>query len=323
MKPIVWALMGTGWFAGEACVGAIKQARGARLAGVLGSSPEKGKQFAAKHDLARAYAGIDELASDPEINAVWITTPNNLHLEHATRLVKAGKHLLVEKPLATTYADAQALEWAAKQSGRIVRVGYHHRFRRIHQEIRDRIRNGRIGRVCFFRIHFFVDIGGLPSSWRRQAASSGGWAINDVGTHLIDLMLWLTDLPATVVGARLLAQRHDLETDDGAAVLFGLGPKATGIVETSMALQSPASRIEVYGDAGWLRAEGSLGGAVALETSESGAVDFAGGLDPFVAQVEAFAEAIEGRASEIGDLPRAVENVRLIQEARLLSARRG
>ena len=322
MRPIAWALMGTGWFADGACAGAIGRARGQRLVGVLGSSPEKSQRFAERHGLARAYADIDELAGDPAIDAVWITTPNHLHREHATRLAAAGKHLLVEKPLATSYADAQALDWSAGQSGRIVRVGYHHRFRAVHREIRDRIQAGRIGRVAFFRIHFFIDIGGLPSPWRRQPDSSGGWAINDVGTHLIDLMLWTTGLPATVTGARLAAQVRGQQTDDGAAVLFDLGPRAIGSVETSMALRSPASRIEVYGDAGWLRAEGSLGGATVLESSESGAVDLGGGPDPFVAQLEAFADALDGRPDEVGDLKRAVENVRLIQEARLANARR-
>jgi 1,5-anhydro-D-fructose reductase (1,5-anhydro-D-mannitol-forming) len=323
MTSIAWALMGTGWFADDACAGAIKRARGARLLGALGSSQEKSREFAARHGLAKSYGSIDELAADGEVDAVWITTPNNLHVVHATRLAKAGKHVLVEKPLATTFADAQGLEWAARQSGRIVRVGYHHRFRPIHSEMRNRILAGRIGGVCLYRIHFFVNIGGLPSAWRRRSVSSGGWAINDVGTHLIDLMLWMTNLPAAVVGARLVPQLRGLETDDGATVLFSLGQSATGVVETSMALTSPASRIEVYGEAGWLRAEGSLGGATLLETSEAGVVNCGGGdHDPFVAEVEAFQDAIEGRTSEIGDLPRAVENVKLIQEARLLSERR-
>jgi 1,5-anhydro-D-fructose reductase (1,5-anhydro-D-mannitol-forming) len=322
MKSIVWALMGTGWFADDACVAAIKGAKGARLAGALGSSPEKSRAFSTKHALNKAYTNIDELAADGEIDAVWITTPNHLHVEHASRLLKSGKHVLLEKPAATTYAEAQALEWTARHSRRVARIGYHHRFRPVHQDIRKRILSGAIGQVCLFRIHFFVDIGGLPSAWRRESSSSGGWAINDVGTHLIDLMLWMTDLPATVAGARLVAQRRGLETDDGATVLFRLGARGSGVAETSMALQSPASRIEVYGDAGWLRAEGSLTGGKLLETSDSGVVSLPDGGNPFVAQVEAFAETVEGAPSEIGDLSRAAENVRLIQEARMLSGLR-
>jgi 1,5-anhydro-D-fructose reductase (1,5-anhydro-D-mannitol-forming) len=320
MAKLRWALAGSGWFADDACVGAIRAATNTELVGVLGSSRARGHEFNQKHKLPRVYDTIDALAADQDVDAVWITTPNHLHVEQALRLMKGGKHVLIEKPLATTYADAQAVAVVARQTGRVARVGYHHRFRRSHQEIRDRIRAGQIGNVCFIRIRHFVDLGGLPSTWRRASDTSGGWAINDVGTHIIDLMLWLTKLPADVAGAVLAAQRHGLATDDGAAVLFRLGVTGIGVMETSMALANPGSSLEVFGDAGWIRTNDSFGGGSLIETANDGRVQLASGRDPFVAEVEAMADEIAGKDTDLGDLPLAAENVRLIQEARLMDA---
>ena len=320
MERVRWALMGTGWFADDTCAGAIRSARGAELVGVLGSSPERGAAFNAKHRLPKVYPSLAALAEDPAVAAVWITTPNHRHAEDAIALMRAGKHVLIEKPLATSEAGARAVAAAAAETGRVARVGYHHRFRGTHRDIRDRLRRGAIGAVCFLRIRHFVELGGLPSVWRRDPATSGGWAINDVGTHIIDLMLWLAGEPAHIAGAVLAAQRFGLGTDDGAAALFRLGERGIGVMETSMALKNPGSNIEIFGETGWIRADDSFGGASVIETSADGRIDLGAGPDPFVAEVEAMGEAIAGRDTDLGDLASAIDNVRLIQEARAFDA---
>jgi len=200
----------------------------------------------------------------------------------------------------------------------VLRIGYHHRFRSAHARLREMVDSGQLGRLGFFRIHMFARYPNPPPPWRRRADTSGGWAINDVGTHLIDLMLWITGLPAEVAGARLTTQRFKVDTDDSVAILFSLGESAIGLLETSTALASPASRIEVYGDRGWARGEGTLGGSGILETSTEGRIVLEE-VEPFITEVEAMNEAIAGRPAISADGRIGVENVRLIQRARRMS----
>ena len=113
---------------------------------------------------------------------------------------------------------------AARRAGVTLAVGYQHRFRPAHRRLFDLVRVGTVGAVGLMRIHRFwrwpyyedMDPSG-PPAWRRSSAESGGWVTNDLGSHLIDLALWLSGLPATLAGAALATQRFAVETEDTAA----------------------------------------------------------------------------------------------------------
>lgn len=318
MDKIGWAIVGTSGFANSEAARAIKESGAARLIGAVGSTPDKSRQFQARHGASRSYSSLDELARDPEVSVVWVAGPNNLHSSTSIELARAGKHILVEKPMAIAVEDAKAMVAAASRHNVALRIGYHHRFRSAHARLREIVASGQLGKIGFFRIHMFARYPGPPAAWRQAANTSGGWAINDVGTHLIDLMLWITGLPAEVAGAKLATQRFDVETDDCVALLFSLGKQGIGLVETSTALASPSSRIEIHGDAGWARAEGTLGGSGNLETSAKGKIALPE-HDPFAAEVRAMNEAIENKKTISAEGPIGVENVRLIQRAREMS----
>ena len=320
MKRTGWAIVGTSGFADSDAAPAIAATMSARLIGAAGSTPQKSREFQQRHHAERSYENLDELRRDPEVEVVWVAGPNHLHAPAAVALARAGKHVLVEKPMAISVAEAKTMVEAADAAGVQLRIGYHHRFRAAHARLRQLVADGRLGKIGFFRIHLFVRYPGPPAPWRRAADTSGGWAINDIGTHLIDLMLWMTGLPADVAGARLTTQRFEVETDDSVALLFSLGKSATGLLETSTALGSPSSRIEIYGDAGWARADGTLGGSGVIETSYDGKTELKE-EDPFAAQVAAMNDVIANRAAISAEGPIGVENVRLIQRARELALR--
>lgn len=318
MAEIGWAIVGTSGFADSEAARAVKAAEGARLIGAVGSTAKKSRGFQERHGAARSYASLEDLGRDAEVAVVWVAGPNHLHSSAAIELARAGKHVLVEKPMAISVAEAEAMVAAAVRHKVELRIGYHHRFRSAHLRLREIVAKGQLGKIGIFRIHMFARYPGLPAPWRRAADTSGGWAINDVGTHLIDLMLWITGLPAEVAGARLTTQRFKVDTDDSVALLFSLGESATGLIETSTALGSPSSRIEIYGDGGWARAEGTLGGSGALETSFDGKSALME-QDPFIAQVMAMNDVIAHKAAISAEGAIGVENVRLIQGARKLS----
>ena len=135
-----------------------------------------------------------------------------------------------------------------------------------------------------------------PPQWRRSGSQSGGWVINDIGAHLLDLMLWMCGQDGTLAGALLASQQFDLPTDDSAAVLVRLGKSAIGIMETSCANDSPGSRIEVYGSQGWIRADDTLSGASTVTAHDGRTVSFpvVPMLDAYAAEVADFLAAMRG-----------------------------
>jgi 1,5-anhydro-D-fructose reductase (1,5-anhydro-D-mannitol-forming) len=303
--PIRVGILGTSGHASRVAAPALMQSPHTELIGAAGSAPDRGEAFAKKHGLKRAYLDFAALLRDPDIDAVWICSPNHLHAAQVRECAAAGKHVLVEKPLATSRADAEAAGAAAAKAGVVLQVGCQHRFRPAHQRLHDLVRAGAVGPLGYFRIHRFwrypyyedMDPAG-PPVWRRSADESGGWIINDIGSHLIDLLLWVAGAQGRTAGAVLASQQFtNVPTEDSTAVLIALDGAGIGIVETSCANESPGSRIEIYGRDGWIRAENTLSGASTIlmnggrsETFEPVAV-----LDTYLSQVADFAAAVRGK----------------------------
>ena len=141
--------------------------------------------------------------------------------------------------------------------------------------------------------------------------------------YLVDLMLWLSGAKAEVVGACLATQRFAVETEDSAALLLSLGGKGIGMIDTSAALASPGSRIEVYGAGGWIRGDDTLTGEGVIVTHRGEEQRFApiDSLETYLAEVVDFARAIAGGPSIGADGEVAAENVRILEQARARGVR--
>lgn len=305
-RPMRFGVIGTSGHATRIAAPTLAVSADAVLLGAAGSRPERSVELARRHALERSYPSLDALLGDPDVDAVWICSPNHLHAAHVARCAAAGKHVLVEKPLATAVRDAESAIDAARRAGVTLAVGYQHRFRPAHRRLFDLVRGGAVGTVGLVRIHRFwrwpyyesMDASG-PPAWRRSLAESGGWVTNDLGSHLIDLVLWLSGLPASLAGAALATQRFAVETEDTAALLLSLGGAAIGIVETSAANESPGSRIEIYGGAGWIRAANTLTGKGTIVTASGEELSFPApaACEPYAAQVADFVRAVRGEPS--------------------------
>jgi 1,5-anhydro-D-fructose reductase (1,5-anhydro-D-mannitol-forming) len=315
---------GTSGHADRVAAPTIRASQAATLAGAAGSDPGRSRDFAARHGAARAYDELDAMLADPAVDAVWICSPNHLHGSHVARCAAAGKHMLVEKPLGTSEADIQAAAAAAERAGVVLRVGFQHRFRPAHLRLRRLLAEGAVGRIGFVRIHRFwswpyfpgLDPAG-PPEWRRHRATSGGWVINDIGSHLLDLMLWLAGQPGIFAGGLLASQTFDFETDDSTAVLVRLGTNGIGVMETSNANQTAGSRIEICGALGWIRAEDTLTGAGVITTHDGQrhTFDAVGPLDAYALELTDFAAAVAGAPGEGADAAAGLAVSRIIAAA--------
>jgi predicted dehydrogenase len=199
------AVTGTG-FIGAVHVEALHRL-GIRVKGILGSSPGKSEIAAQQLGLAKAYVSYEELLSDPEVEVVHITTPNRWHREMVIGALDAGKHVVCEKPLATNSMEtAELVERATKSPRLLTAVNYNVRFSPLALQARQLIQQGAIGRVLSVRGAYIQDWLLKETDWNwRLLPEEGGElrAIGDIGTHWMDLILFLTGLQIDSVFADL------------------------------------------------------------------------------------------------------------------------
>jgi predicted dehydrogenase len=193
MAALTAAVVGTG-FIGPVHVEALRRL-GHRVAGVLGSTAERGRAAADRLGLPRAYTTLDELLADPGVQVVHVTSPNRHHFDLCRRAIAAGKHVVCEKPLAMTAAESAELTRLAGAAPVVTAVCYNVRFYPLCWEARERLRG--LGPVYHVTGSYLQDWLLHPTdfNWRVQADAGGALrAVADIGTHWLDLLTWITGL---------------------------------------------------------------------------------------------------------------------------------
>ncbi len=209
---IATAVVGTG-FIGPVHVEGLRRA-GIHVTGILGSTPEKSQQAAERLHLPRGYGSLSEILDDEIVQVVHLTTPNRLHFEQATQVLRAGKHVLCEKPLAMNSTESASLVRLARETGRVAGVNYNIRYYPLCREVAERVRQGMLGEVFHVAGSYTQDwlFHESDFNWRVLAEDGGELrAVADIGTHWLDLVQFMTGLPIEAVCADLRTvypQRH-------------------------------------------------------------------------------------------------------------------
>ncbi|MDG2167617.1 MAG: Gfo/Idh/MocA family oxidoreductase, partial [Opitutales bacterium] len=188
------AITGTG-FMGTVHTEALKRLKGIEVIGIQGSSPEKSKAAAEQLELAKAYESWEDLVNDPEVDAVHICTPNRLHFPQTVDALKAGKHVLCEKPLAMDTNESTELVRLASETGLVAGVNYNLRFYPLNVEAKQRVIDGELGSVHSVFGSYQQDwlLKDTDYNWRVLAEEQGDLrAVADIGTHWIDLVQYIT-----------------------------------------------------------------------------------------------------------------------------------
>jgi predicted dehydrogenase len=224
------AVIGTG-FIGTVHVEALRRI-GVGVRGVLGSTPERGAARAEALGVPRAYDSLDDLLADPAVQVVHVTSPNDLHVAQAAAALKAGRHVVCEKPLAMDAAGSAELVAVAAASGLVNATNFNIRYYPLNQDARERVAAGGIGEVRLVTGHYFQDWLLLDSdwNWRLQPDRGGGLrAVGDIGSHWMDLMTYVT-------GRRIVEVMADLTT------FIGTRQQPAGPVET-FSTERPADTV--------------------------------------------------------------------------------
>jgi predicted dehydrogenase len=251
------AVIGIG-FVGRAHIEALRRLN-IPIVGLLGSSRERTAEACRHLGVPRAYSSLAELAADPESDVAHVCTPNHLHFEQAVAVLRAGKHVMCEKPLAMNVREAAGLVELAQSQRGVGAVAYNLRYYPLCQEAKVLIDQGVIGEPNLVHGGFLQDWLFYPTDWNwRLERELGGdlRAVADIGTHWLDLVTWLTgrrvrevcaDL-ATVIPLRKrphgrvetfqtagTASSDDvaITTDDYASVLLRFERKLRGVMTVS------------------------------------------------------------------------------------------
>jgi predicted dehydrogenase len=255
-RAIHAAVIGTG-FIGAVHIGALRRL-GIPIAGVLGSSPERGTDRAAMLGVTRAYASLAELLSDPLVSVVHVTTPNVVHHEQVKQIISAGRHVICEKPLAVNSSQSAEMAAMARTSGKVAAVCYNTRFYPLNQQARGMVAAGELGDIRMISGQYHQDWLAKDTDWNwRLEADEGGAlrSVSDIGTHWLDLTTFISGLRASSVLAELatfIRQRKKpvgpvatfsaasgateprrIVTDDAAMILLRYPNGARGVMSTS------------------------------------------------------------------------------------------
>ena len=226
---------------------------GATLAAVVDIEQPRAEQLAAEHD-ATALSELHQALSVPDIDAVAICTPSGNHAELAEAALKAGKHVVVEKPLDVSLEAGQRVARAQVESGRTVAVISQHRFDPSSLAVDRAIREGRLGRVTsgsatisWWRSQAYYDSAG----WRGTWALDGGGALMNQGIHTIDLLVWFLGTPVEVFAWTGCLAHERIEVEDTAVATIRFESGALGVIQgTTAAYPGLNARVQVHGDRG-------------------------------------------------------------------------
>lgn len=298
------AMLGTGKIADNELAPAMRLARGAELWSVFSRSHERAREFAHRHRAASAtpaYDNLDALLDDPALEAVIVATPDGLHAEQSIRAARAGKHVLTEKPMATTREEARAMVDACAKAEVKLAIAYHMRWHPGHRSLADQVRGGALGELRHMRVQWTFKSDD-DRNWRAAPEVGRWWGLGAVGTHCLDQVRWflcpscgeVTDV-RSVIGREVWAGPHD----ETAVLALKFDSGATAEICSSVLFDAPR-RMEIYGADGYALCENTLGpsGSGAIWTDQ-GSQSFEP-ANPYVGEIEDFVDAIQSnRAPEV------------------------
>lgn len=231
--------------------------RGARLVAIGHYDPSRFEEIGAKHGVV--CASQDDLFGRPDVDVVCIATPSGQHAAQAIAAARAGKHVLVEKPMALSLSDADAMIEACRQAGVHLGVILQRRAEPVFRRVYEAIQAGDLGELTlgvitmpYFRPQTYYD----QAAWRGTWALDGGGVLMNQGIHIVDLLVWFMGDPVEIQSSGATLHR-DIEVEDTVAAIlrFANGARAT-ITATTTAAPGFPHRIELYGTGGAIQLEG-------------------------------------------------------------------
>lgn len=252
-KPVRIALLGTGSIAQVVHLPILSGLPGVILQGIADVDRPRAQAIAERLGVPDLYESDAEAFASDEVDAVVICTPSHLHEEQAIAAMQAGKHVLVEKPVAFDADGAARVCQVAEETGRCLMVAMNNRYRPDMQALKPFARGGELGDLFFMKAGWLNRKIRLPRpTWRHRLATAGGGALMDLGTQVIDLALWTLDYPPV---ERVVASLHPgegMEVEDAATLMIWVrnGPIISAEMTWSLLAERDQHYLQILGTSG-------------------------------------------------------------------------
>jgi predicted dehydrogenase len=326
-SKVRWGVLGASHFALMASIPAMQKAPLVEVVALSSRSLEKAKKAAAQVGVPVAYGSYEELVSDPNIDAIYNPLPNNLHVPWSIKAARAGKHVLCEKPIALTAAEAAELLQVQKETGKLIAEAFMVRYHPQWQVVAELVKSGRIGAVRAVQTAFSYTNTDLDNI--RNQKEVGGGALYDIGGYAINTarLVFGTE-PKRAVGLCDLDPESGCDRLTSAILDFGSG-QATFVVGTQ---HVPYQRVHVFGTKGHIEVEIPFNAPhdrpckVYVDEGFEGAPDFTvarssddrrelvpvPAANHYTLQGQLFSQAILSGAGVQNDMQAAVANMKVI-----------
>ncbi|HYQ92999.1 MAG TPA: Gfo/Idh/MocA family oxidoreductase, partial [Candidatus Competibacteraceae bacterium] len=256
-QRVGFALVGLGKLAIGELLPAFGECKKARLTALVSGSPDKAKTLAAQYGVPEShlynYQTYDRLADNPDVQVIYIVLPNGMHAEYTIRGAQAGKHILCEKPMATSVQECEAMIAACRQANRQLMVAYRIQYEPHHRWVRERVRNQAYGPVKLIES---VNAQRLedPHQWRLNKALAGGGALPDIGLYCLNTTRFLLGEEPSEVSAMSYSTPNDPRFRDvEEAVLFQMRFPSGALSTNATSYDVHESRrYRVQAPSGWI-----------------------------------------------------------------------
>ena len=276
-------------------------AQNCRVTALSRRTLEKARESARQHNIPLAFDSAEELCRSPEVDAVFVTTPNACHLADVLLAIRCGKPVLCEKPMGVHAGECRRMVEAARSASLLLGVAQVFRFEESTARLRERVASGQIGRIVFARSEFsFPGSAGHARAWLHDPAVAGGGPIADVGVHCVDALRYILQDEVVRVSARGLHGPGPGAVESAALLTLEFSRGTLGSVAVSFRAEY-RTPLELVGETGVLRADDALNveRTIRLELRRASSVvetDEVSNRLAYAKQVDAFADAVEGKA---------------------------
>jgi predicted dehydrogenase len=297
---IRYGILGFGLHAVRRLMPGFALATNSRVTALSRRDMKQAQASAAEYKIPRAFDSAEDLCRSPEVDAIFVATPDCAHLKDVLLAIESGKPVLCEKPMGMNASECRQMVDAARRAKLLLGVAHVFRFERSTANLRERVAARQVGRLVFARSEFSYPARTHPRKWLTDAKMAAGGPIADVGVHCIDALRYIVNDEVVRVTASGMSDQDSGEVE-AAAVLsleFVRGTLGSVLVSARAEYRTP---LEIVGETGVLCAEDafSVDRPIKIELRRGGSVvekDMASNIDAYARQVDMFSVAIEGNA---------------------------
>ena len=314
-----YGILGFGHHAIKRMLPGFAEAKESTLTGMWRRDPAKAAANSREYNIPRIFNSAEELCASPEIDAVFIASPDALHLPHVLLAAQHGKHVLCEKPLALNASEVEQMLFATRAAGVVFGVAQNMRYNSSIQLIREWIAEGRIGQPLLAHSQFCYNADKSPRAWIYDPSLATGGPIGDVAIHCLDGLRFVLNTDITEVSTLAHKDAHSGAVESHAVVSFAFGNGAMGAV-TVTTRGSYRSLIEVTGETGVILCENGLTvdhpvDVVLYRQDKVAAHQRVSNDDAYSRMLDSFSAAIAGRGEYLATGEDGLHNQRVLDAA--------